>query len=530
MERFAALLGIFVFLGGAYLLSKDKKQVPWRLVVIGIAMQLFLAVFLVRDAWVPALCYVLCAAAAITQLVGLARRAPMPRDGLALGFGVLATWIGWVCLGIHAFRYWGSDPSQMGRRLFMAAVFLLGAVAVPSFKGASRRAVSLAGCALLPLLLMDLPDASSLLPRQFGFLTLQAVGDAVLWVVGFVKDGATIIFGTQAGSGKLSLAIEIGSVIVFFSALMSLLYHVGFLPWLVGMFARFLHRALGVSGAESLSAAANVFVGQTEAPLVVRPYLGRMTESETMALMAGGFATIAGSVLGMYIIFLNRAGLERGAADLIAASVMSAPAAFVFAKILVPETGTPETLLGAEVQKAEMGRNALDAICNGVSTGTRLAVNVITMLLVFWGLVYLLDAVFSWVGSEIVGDDSWSFTDMFGRIFAPFAFLIGTPVEDCTDVGRLIGIKTVFNEFVAYEQLGETIKSGQIGVRAQILSTYALCGFANFMSVGIQIGGLSQLAPNNRPLYARLALKAMLAGALACQLTACIVSLIGDFS
>ncbi|MEE8104436.1 MAG: nucleoside transporter C-terminal domain-containing protein [Planctomycetota bacterium] len=528
MERFAALLGIAVFLGGAYLLSKDKKRVPWRLVGIGVGMQLFLAVFLVRDEWVPALCYVMCAAAALAQVVGLIRRRPLARDFLANGFGVLAMWIAWICVGIHAYARWGDDPDQIWRRLLMVAAFALGAVGIPSSRGASRRAISLAGCAALPALLTGFAGAP-LLPRQFGFLALQGVGDAVLWVVGFAKGGANMVFGGLPQAGGFVFAIEVGSIILVFSALMSLLYHIGFLPWLVGMFARMLHRTLGVSGAESISAAANVFVGQTEAPLVVRPYLARMTESETMALMTGGFATIAGSVLGAYISVLDNAGLQRGAADLIAASVMSAPAAFVFAKILVPETGTPETIEGAKVNKEETGRNVLDALSLGVTAGTRLAVNVIAMLLVFYAFVYLFDAAFSWIGSEIMGMEGWTFRSVFGHVFAPFAFLMGTPVEDCVNVGQLIGTKTVFNEFAAYDELGKMIQNGEIGTRAQVLSTYALCGFANFMSIGIQIGGLSPLAPNNRPLYARLALKAMFAGALACQLTACIVSVIGQF-
>jgi CNT family concentrative nucleoside transporter len=253
-----------------------------------------------------------------------------------------------------------------------------------------------------------------------------------------------------------------------------------------------------------------------------------MTQSEIMALMTGGFETIAGSVLGAYVAMFDRAGVARGAADLIAASVMSAPAAFVFAKLMVPETGESETAKGAPLPRDAVGTNVLDALAGGVTAGLKLAVNVVAMLLVFYALIKMLDVSVSgicgWFGRPDI-----DFSLIYSCLFAPFAFLIGVPWHDCVAVGQFLGTKTIFNEFIAYDQLTAAMETQRIGMRSGILATYALCGFANFMSIGIQIGGLSQLAPGRRSDYSRLALRAMVAGALACQLTACIVGVLGEF-
>ncbi|MHC4939703.1 MAG: NupC/NupG family nucleoside CNT transporter, partial [Planctomycetota bacterium] len=392
-----------------------------------------------------------------------------------------------------------------------------------------RRVAALAGC-VFPAVLIWTP----VLPDDFLFEALRAIGDGVLWVLGFANKGARDVFGDLADPAKSGwiFAIQVSAIVILFSALMSVLYYVRLLPWLVGVMARLLYRTLGVSGAEALSAASNVFIGQTEAPLVVRPYLDRMTRSEIMALMAGGFATIAGSVFGIYVQFLDEAGFKDGAANLIAASVMSAPAAFVFAKLLLPETEKSETATGAEVPRERLGTNLLDALAGGVTAGVRLAVNIAAMLLVFYALIYMFDAAIAW-GSELYhdvagepGTKPLTFQQLYGYLFAPLALLIGVPWDDSVTVGQLIGTKTIFNEFIAYQQLGGMIDSGLITRRSAMLATYALCGFANLMSIGIQIGGLSALAPKRRPEFAALALKAMIAGALACQLTACIVGLL----
>jgi len=508
VERFAPLLGICVLLGAGYVFSTSRRNIPWRLVIVGVLLQVYLALFIVRDAWVPVMLTVAAGACALILAASLLRKLPGYWTPAARGLGLL----GWITTFLHL-TLW---LDQLW--------FLLGLTIFPFVKGRARLAVACAGCVLVLACIWMWE-----LPSDFVFGAVDGMGTGVMWVVGFAKRGAGHVFGPLMGHGFV-FAIEVGSIILLFGGLMSFLYHIGLIPWLVGLMARVLYSALGVSGAESLSAASNVFVGQTEAPLIVRPYLNRMTDSEIMTLMAGGFATIAGSVLGLYVSMLQNVGFERGAADLIAASVMSAPAAIVFAKLLVPETGTPATGGGVDLVPEKIGANALDALTGGVTAGLKLAVNVVAMLLVFYGLIYMLNDAVEWAAKPFADPgETITFQGLYARLFAPFAWLLGVPWEDCIQVGELLGTKTLFNEFIAYERLAEFIDKGQIQERSAVLATYALCGFANFMSIGIQIGGLSQLAPEKRSTFSRLALRAMIAGAMACQLTACIVALIGEF-
>ncbi|MCK6461106.1 MAG: hypothetical protein L6Q95_14585, partial [Planctomycetes bacterium] len=391
-------------------------------------------------------------------------------------------------------------------------------------RASALRAAAIAGLLAVPVLLW-----CGRMPGDFVYRALTGVAAAISWVVGFAKQGSDFVFGGLVRDRGFVFAIDVAAILLVFSSLMSVLYYVGLLPRIVGFLGRILHRGLGVSGAESLATAANVFVGQTEAPLLVRPYLARMTRSEIMALMTGGFATIAGTVFAIYVEFLTGAGLARAGADLICASVMSAPAAFVFAKLFVPETEVAETRGGAEVTRERIGTSLLDALANGVSQGIRLAVNIGAMLLVFVALIAMLDAVVVLVARQVSPDSDLTFGSLYEWLFWPFAWLMGVPAADCLEVGRLLGTKTIFNEFLAYKELGDMVKAGEISTRGAVLSTYALCGFANFGSIGIQIGGLSALAPERRADFARTALRAMVAGALACQLTACIVGVIGGF-
>jgi CNT family concentrative nucleoside transporter len=510
VERFASVLGVFVLLGIAYACSSSRKNVPWRLVVVGILLQVWLALFIVRDDWVPVLLPVAAGICVLILVAGLVREIPGYWVPAARGLGLIGLFTTLVYAAVLAATWWVW--------LLVLAVFW-----AATWPGRSARdVIAIIGClgVLAALWLMKLPD-------KFVFLGVEAVGKGVKGLVDFATRGADEVFGGLRGVGGVVFAIEIGAIILLFGGLLSVLYHIGVIPWLVGLMARVLHRALGVSGAESLAAASNVFVGQTEAPLVIRAYLPRMTRSEIMALMSGGFATIAGSVLGLYILFLTKAGFGDGAAHLIAASVMSAPAAFVFAKLFVPETEISETRDGAVASREALGVNLLDALASGVTAGLKLAVNVVAMLLVFYALIFILNDFVEWIARIVFGAEGVTFQMIYGRLFQPFAWLIGVPAEDTLAVGQLLGTKTIFNEFIAYQSLGGMIEKGEIGARSAVLSTYALCGFANFMSIGIQIAGLGQLAPTRRADFARLALRAMVAGALACQLTACIVGVIG---
>ncbi len=301
-------------------------------------------------------------------------------------------------------------------------------------------------------------------------------------------------------------ALHVLTTIIFFSSLMGVLYHLGIMQRIVSVFAWVMRKSLRTSGAETLSASANIFVGQTEAPLVIRPYVGKMTMSELMVVMTGGFATVAGGVLAAYVRF----GIDAG--HLLAASVMSAPAALVIAKIMIPETGKPITMDGALMSDDKPAANVIDAAAAGAGQGLKLALNVGAMLLAFLSLVAMLDFFLGFAGVSI--------KQILGYAFAPLAWCMGVPKEDMLAVGSMLGTKISINEFIGYLELG-SIKD-QLQERSVIIATYALCGFANLGSIGIQIGGISGIAPERRGDLARIGLKAMFAGALASWMTAAI--------
>ncbi|MFO7653957.1 MAG: nucleoside transporter C-terminal domain-containing protein [Candidatus Krumholzibacteriia bacterium] len=300
--------------------------------------------------------------------------------------------------------------------------------------------------------------------------------------------------------------IHVLPVIIFFSSLMALLYHLGVMQWLIRGMAWVMQRTMGTSGTESLSAAANVFVGQTEAPLVVRPYFATMTASELMAVMTGGFATVAGSVMAVYVRF----GVDAG--HLLAASVMSAPAALVIAKIMLPEREVSPTRGEVKVEVKSEYANVLDAAAGGAAVGLRLAANVGAMLLAFIALVALFNFLLGLVGLSL--------QQIFGWVFAPLAVVMGVPWSEAPAFGNLLGTKIAVNELVAYLELMAASESGALSERSLVIGTYALCGFANFSSIAIQIGGIGSLAPERRRDVARLGLRAMFGGALASWLTA----------
>lgn len=338
-------------------------------------------------------------------------------------------------------------------------------------------------------------------------------------------DNPVVIAGELFASTGSMIAFRVLPTILFFSALTSVLYHLGILQRVVKVLAVVMQKTMGTSGAESLSASANIFVGQTEAPLLVRPYLEKMTPSELCCVMTGGMATVAGGVMAAYVGMLS-SSFPDIAGHLLAASVMSAPAALVMAKVMVPETGEPETRGGADVPIARTDANLIDAATRGTSEGLHLALNVAAMLIGFLALLALVNGVVGGVGS-IVGVEGLSLEKFFGTVFAPLAFALGTPSEDVVAVGQLIGTKTVVNEFVAYMQLNTLMQTGGIvHGKSVVIAVYALCGFSNFGSIGIQIGGMAALAPSRRSDLARLGLRAMIAGSLACFQTAAIAAMV----
>ncbi len=363
-----------------------------------------------------------------------------------------------------------------------------------------------------------------------GLWLFRMLNDAVVKLLEFTAKGSEFVFGAYA-TEHFSFALNVLPTILFFSALMSVLYHLGVMQRVVGAVAWLMQRTMKTSGAESLSTAANIFVGQTEAPLVVRPYVARMTLSELNAVMVGGFATVAGGVLAAYVGMLHE-HFPDIAGHLIAASVLSAPAALVIAKVMVPETERAETAEGATAESLErIDANLVDAVARGATEGLKLALNVGAMLLVFLALLALMNYL---VGLPVMAYDSLMHTHhaaptiegMLGVLFWPLAFLMGVPIDDCAQVASLLGEKLVLTEFVAYMHLGEAMsRGGELSHRAAVIASYALCGFANFGSIGIQIGGISAMAPERRGDLARLGVRAMAGGMLAACMTACVAGL-----
>lgn len=367
------------------------------------------------------------------------------------------------------------------------------------------------------LLLLALLFLRTPLSALFGL-----ANSAVERLLAFSRDGASFVFGRLASdtaSFGFIFAVQVLPTILFFSALMSVLYHLGVMPFLVERGGRLLSRVLGTSGAESFSTMADVFVGQTEAPLVIRPYLPRLTLSELHACLVAGFATTAGGVLAAYVAMLSDK-VPGIAGHLIACSVMSAPASLAVSKLVWPEIETPETAGRLPGTLPRSSENLLDAIAAGTVDGVKLAVNVGAMLIVFLALTAMVNAGLGWVGAQFGAE--LSLERVFGWAFAPLAFLMGVPFDEVTKVGSLLGEKTVLNEFVAYTHLNRELVSDPewLSERGRLIASYALCGFANFGSIGIQIGGYSSLAPERRGDVSRLALRAMLGGLL----TTCIVA------
>lgn len=353
--------------------------------------------------------------------------------------------------------------------------------------------------------------------------------DAVEGLLAFSRSGAEFVFGGLVSNPKsfgFIFAFQVLPTILFFSSLMSVLYHLRVMPFVIRKTAHFIARFLGTSGAETFSTVADIFVGQTEAPLVIRPYVSRLTQSELMACMTAGFATTAGGVLAAYVAMLS-SHVPGIAGHLIACSVMSAPASLVIAKLMLPESESPETLDHAPEEVASGSVNLLDAMAAGTTDGIKLAVNVGGMLIVFLAFTAMLNAGLGWFGKTVLGQPL-SLEQLLGWAFSPLAWVMGVPSGDVTKVGSLLGQKTVLNEFVAYTHMSQKLGAdpGWLSERGRLIASYALCGFANFGSIGIQIGGYSGLAPDRRHDLSRLALRAMLGGLLTTCLVACVAGVL----
>ena len=367
-----------------------------------------------------------------------------------------------------------------------------------------------------------------LLKTAWGKALFTKFHEAATKLLSFANEGTNLVFGPLGQFDLMAepfgpenafvFAVIVTGTIILVATVSGLLYHYGILQKIVQAMAWVMQRVMHTSGSESLAAASNVVMGQTEAPMVVKPYLNTMTRSELMALMTGGMATIAGGVLAAYV------GMGIDAGHLLTASLMSAPATLVIAKIMIPETEKSETASGATASAERESINGLEAMCQGASDGMKLSLNVMAMLIGFTAVValanYLFSGVFGWFGWET----ERPIQTIIGWVNSPFAFLMGVPTQDCVSVGQAMGERIVLNEFIGYLSLGGMKET--LDPRSYILGTYALCGFANFASIAIQIGGISALAPKRRKDLAQLGLRAMVGGVLASYTTATVVGML----
>ena len=356
-----------------------------------------------------------------------------------------------------------------------------------------------------------------LVKSQFSF-----VDNLFKKLISFSDEGSNFLFksfvpGVGYHEAMINFAFRALPVIIFFSSLIAVTYHFGIIQFIVKWVARLMEKTMKTSGAETLSVSANIFVGQTEAPILIRPFINSMTNSELTAVMTGGFATVAGSVLALYVLWLN--AIPGIAGHMLAASIMSAPAALVMAKIIYPETEKSDTIGDLKISVKKQDANAMDAIGRGATDGLKLAANVGAMLVAFISFIAMVNFSLEYFFGTTV-------EELLSVIFQPIAWSMGVPWDDAKIMGRLMGEKIVLTELIAYSNLGEIINNNEISERTAIIASYALCGFANFGSIGIQLGGIGGIAPERRKDLSKLALKAMIAGALASWLTATIAGIL----
>jgi len=538
--RFIGVLGVLALLGLAWAMSYHRRDVRLRVVFWGLGLQFLFAVIILRqDVWSFVGMSVLGGLVAVYLL----RRDPAAPDrgnGLVALLLVAASAVG-VVLGLLG-------PKSAG----VGAVLVL----VLMVANARFRVVPAAQGPLGALLVAG-TVAWLIASGLYGEEIFDGLSEKVTAFLGLADYGAKFLFGNLADpqyffpGGAASwpgfgfqFAFKVLPTIIFFGGFMAVLYHLGIMQRVIEALARFMRWTVGTSGAETLSCTANIFVGQTEAPLLIKPFLNDMTRSELLTIMVGGFATIAGGVLAAYIAM----GIDAG--HLIAASVMSAPAALLVGKIIYPEREHSATAGDIEMPEIDSGDNVIEAAANGITDGLKLAVNVGAMLIGFIALIAVLDVGLNWIDSLIDGgllNGDWvtygsggmspvvgeyagvipgSLQTLFGTLLRPLAWLMGVPWADAGLVGNLLGIKISLNELVAYGVLGSYIQEGAISARAADISIYALCGFANFSSIGIQLGGIAAVAPRRRTALAKLGLKAMFGGAIASWLTATVAGLL----
>ncbi len=533
--HFIGVLGIVVLIGLAWAMSYHRRDFPMRTAVWGLSLQLLFAVIVLRnDEW---------------SFVGMAVFSGLLTTFLfhRIGLSVARTAVGIGLVGAVAVAVALALPVALAPLMGLAAVAVLVGRRLglsPAARAAVGALLVAFGCALLAVRGIHGRELfAAFSDKVASFLSLSDYGARFLFGNLIERQHFFVAEGSHWPGFGFQFAFKVLPTIIFFGGFMGVLYYLGIMQRVIEAMARFMRWTVGTSGSETMSCTANVFVGQTEAPLLIKPFLDGLTASELLTVMVGGFATIAGGVMAGYI------AMGIPAAHIIAASVMAAPAALVLGKVVFPEREHSQTAGDVEMPRIDVGGNVIEAAANGISDGMKLALNVGAMLIGFIALLAVVDVVLGFVDSlvdgrllggafvayssggmspaagEFVGYFPGSLQTLFGSLLRPVAWLMGVPWADAAQVGNLLGIKISLNEFVAYSTLTGYIQDGAISERSVIISTYALCGFANFSSVGIQIGGISAISPARKADLARLGLRAMLAGAIASCLNAAIAGM-----
>ena len=528
-------LGMFFLILVCWILSNNRRAISWKLVVMGIVAQVMFAMGVLHTTafgqpvfWMLfGLIIVYTIFRKISQTTSGQVRITSEATDLALSVVWHILFFGGLVFAIQIFGTWSSLVMTISAFAILVIAFSMG----------SRHPELLKWNILISALAITVCIYTKICPPDLFRIVLQSSGRVFVDLIDISHKGTEFLFGNLADdkqSWAYVFAIQVLPNIIFFAALSSILYYLGVLQKVVFIFAYLLNK-LNISGAESVSTAANIFLGQTEAPLMIRPYLDKMTRSEILLIMVGGMANTAGSVLAAYVGMLGGSDPVQQnyfALHMLSQSIMSAPAAIVCSKILFPQT----TIISKDltVPKEKLGDNFLDALSLGTTDGLKLAANVGAMLIVFTAMMWVANGLLGWVGqlshlNEKIAVatnnryNSLSLQLVLGYVFAPVAWLIGVNKVDMISIGQLLGMKTILNEFVAYISLGEMKKANVIqDPKSLLIATYALSGFANFSSIGIQIGGISQLAPNQRKNLTELGIKALIGGTIACLMCACI--------
>ena len=530
-------IGMFFLVFVCYLFSTNRSAISWRLVFFGIFAQVMFAMGVLHTTVMGQPIFWMLFGLILLYTIGRKFR-QQNEPGKVLTYDttnllLVVLWQGIFIAGLVLspliFHSWA------GLSMLVSTIAILWII----FKVAEKHVELMKWGILVSCIIITVCVFTKVIPPQIFKILLNSVSDTFVALIGISHKGTEFLFQSlsrdQPPWGYI-FAIQVLPNIIFFAALSAILYYLGVLQKIVYVFAYLLNK-LNVSGAESLSTAANIILGQTEAPLMIRPYLEKMTRSEILCVMIGGMANTAGSVLAAYVGFLggNDIGQQQYfALHMLSQSIMSAPAAIVVSKLLFPQTEGHLVSKDLRVPKEKLGDNFLDALSLGTTDGLKLAVNVGAMLIVFTAMLWIVNGLMTWLGDithlnqRLSAATNGRYTELslqmiLGYVFAPVAWMIGVPKIDMVSIGQLLGLKTILNEFVAYISLGEMKAKGTLqSAKSLLIATYALSGFSNFASIGIQIGGISQLAPNQRRNLTELGMKALLGGTIACLMCACI--------